>query len=59
MNISLGDKRFFYDEKTAQTWIPEQEYKQGSWGFVGGRVYTIKGSTRTGMVPIKIFWELI
>jgi beta-galactosidase len=44
MNISLGDKRSFYDEKTGQTWIPEQEYKQGSWGYVGGRVYSMKGS---------------
>jgi beta-galactosidase len=44
MNISLGDKRFFYDEKTGQTWIPEQEYKQGSWGYTGGQVYTMKGS---------------
>jgi beta-galactosidase len=47
MNISLGDNRFFYDEKTAQTWIPEQEYNQGSWGYVGGKVYVMKGSTRT------------
>jgi beta-galactosidase len=46
MNISLGDKRFFYDEKTAQTWIPEQEYKQGSWGYVGGNIYSMKGNTR-------------
>ncbi|MEO7767721.1 MAG: glycoside hydrolase family 2 TIM barrel-domain containing protein, partial [Ferruginibacter sp.] len=46
MNISLGDKRFFYDEKTSQTWIPEQEYKPGSWGSVGGKVYAMKGNLR-------------
>ena len=46
MNISLGDRRFFYDEKTAQTWIPEQEYKPGSWGYLGGQVFTMKNSTR-------------
>ena len=34
MNISLGDYRFFYDEKTAQTWIPEQAYKPGTWGYI-------------------------
>jgi beta-galactosidase len=46
MNISLGDKRFFYDAKAAQTWIPEQEYKQGSWGYIGGNIYSMKGNTR-------------
>ncbi|MEI6950529.1 glycoside hydrolase family 2 TIM barrel-domain containing protein [Paraflavisolibacter sp. H34] len=46
MNISLGDKRFFFDEKTGQTWIPEQEYRPGSWGYVGGNVFTMKNSTR-------------
>jgi beta-galactosidase len=46
MNISLGDKRFFYDETTVQTWIPEQEYKQGSWGYIGGQVYAMKGNRR-------------
>ncbi|MES2332530.1 MAG: glycoside hydrolase family 2 TIM barrel-domain containing protein [Bacteroidota bacterium] len=48
MNISLGDKRFCFDEKTGQTWIPEQEYKAGSWGYVGGQVFVTRGSTRTG-----------
>ncbi|HVZ25928.1 MAG TPA: malectin domain-containing carbohydrate-binding protein, partial [Sediminibacterium sp.] len=48
MNISLGDKRFYFDAKTGQTWIPEQPYKSGSWGYVGGQVFLMKGSTRTG-----------
>jgi len=48
MNISLGDKRYFFDEKSGQSWMPEQEYQPGSWGYVGGQVFTIKGSTRTG-----------
>lgn len=53
MNISLGDKRFFFDEKNAQTWIPEQVYKPGSWGYVGGQVFVVKGSTRTGYGATK------
>ena len=53
MNISLGDKRFIFDEKTGQTWIPEQPYKTGSWGYIGGELYTIKGSTRTGYGTTK------
>ena len=53
MNISLGDKRFFFDEKNGITWIPEQEYTPGSWGYTGGQVFTIKGSTRTGYGTTK------
>jgi beta-galactosidase len=53
MNISLGDYRFFFDEKTAQTWIPEQEYKQGSWGYIGGKVYAMKGNTRMSFGSTK------
>lgn len=46
MNISLGDPRFIYDEKTGQNWIPEQEYKAGSWGYVGGKVFIMKNNAR-------------
>ena len=53
MSISVGDKRFFFDEKNAQTWIPEQPYKTGSWGYVGGQVFIVKGSTRTGYGATK------
>ena len=53
MNISLGDKRFIFDAITGQTWIPEQEYTTGSWGYTGGQVYTVKGSTRTGYGATK------
>jgi beta-galactosidase len=53
MNISMGDKRFFFDDKTGQTWIPEQPYKTGSWGYIGGELFTVKGSTRTGYGTTK------
>lgn len=53
MNISLGDKRFFFDEKNGITWIPEQVYTPGSWGFTGGQIFTVKGSTRTGYGTTK------
>jgi len=39
LNVSLGDHRMFMDELTHEAWIPEQAYKSGSWGYVGGRVY--------------------
>lgn len=46
MNISLGDKRFFYDENSAEVWIPEQAYQSGSWGYTGGKVFTMKNTSR-------------
>jgi len=46
MNINLGDKRTFVDETANQVWIPEQEYKPGSWGYKGGTIFTLKNSTR-------------
>ncbi|WP_172283390.1 glycoside hydrolase family 2 TIM barrel-domain containing protein [Chryseobacterium sp. LAM-KRS1] len=39
LNVSLGDQRMFEDEVTKESWVPEQEYKPGSWGYVGGKVY--------------------
>jgi beta-galactosidase len=57
MNISLGDKRIYFDDKTGQTWIPEQPYKAGSWGYTGGQSFVIKGSTRTGYGTTKDILE--
>lgn len=57
MNISLGDKRFYFDDKAGQTWLPEQAYQAGSWGYVGGQSFVIKGSTRTGYGATKDIFE--
>lgn len=46
LNVSLGDKRFFFDESTAQVWIPEQEYTPGSWGYKGGKIFSMNNTTR-------------
>jgi beta-galactosidase len=46
LNVSLGDSRLFYDEKTGQNWLPEQVYKPGSWGYVGGKVFVMKNNSR-------------
>ncbi|ADB36688.1 glycoside hydrolase family 2 TIM barrel-domain containing protein [Spirosoma linguale] len=46
LNVSLGDSRFFFDEKTGQNWLPEQVYKPGSWGYVGGKQYVMKNNSR-------------
>lgn len=46
LNISLGDRRFFVDDKLAQIWMPEQPYQKGSWGYIGGKVFTMPGQSR-------------
>ena len=39
INILLGSKRFYIDEKEHQLWMPDQAYKAGAWGWVGGEPY--------------------
>lgn len=46
LNVSLGDKRYCYDESTSELWIPEQAYRPGSWGYIGGRVFTMENTSR-------------
>lgn len=38
-NILLGSKRYYIDEKDQQLWIPDQAYKSGAWGWIGGEPY--------------------
>lgn len=42
MNVMLGSPRYFEDRAANVAWIPEQEYKPESWGFVGGTPYRRK-----------------
>ena len=35
----LGSHRYFEDREAEMVWIPEQAYKEGSWGYVGGEAY--------------------
>jgi beta-galactosidase len=39
LQILLGAKRYFIDEKDKQLWIPDQPYRKGSWGSVGGQPF--------------------
>ncbi|WP_131536736.1 glycoside hydrolase family 2 TIM barrel-domain containing protein [Pedobacter nototheniae] len=39
MNVLLGSKRFYIDEQQHQLWMPDQPYRKGSWGWVGGEPY--------------------
>ncbi|MBZ4037446.1 hypothetical protein K6T82_21980 [Flavobacterium sp. 17A] len=44
IRISLGDQRQFTEELTQQNWLPEQVYAKGSWGYVGGQAYKMRGN---------------
>ena len=40
ISVLLGTRRYFEDRAGGRIWIPEQPYKPGSWGYVGGeRMY--------------------
>lgn len=39
LNISVGDRRYFVDKELQEVWLPEQPYLEGSWGYVGGKVF--------------------
>jgi beta-galactosidase len=45
LNVSLGDTRFYTDDKLQQVWLPEKPYTTGSWGYIGGHVFNMKGNT--------------
>ena len=46
LNISLGDPRQFSDQPLQQVWLPEQPYHPGSWGYIGGQPFAMKGNRR-------------
>lgn len=39
VNVLLGSKRFYIDEKEHQLWIPDQPYRAGSWGWISGEPF--------------------
>jgi beta-galactosidase len=45
INVSLGDERYFIDDKLRQVWLPEKEYTPGGCGYVGGHIFSMKGSS--------------
>jgi beta-galactosidase len=45
MNILLGAKRYFIDS-AQQLWIPDQAYRAGSWGCIGGKPFIIENNNR-------------
>jgi len=39
MNILLGAKRYYIDETERQIWMPDQPYRKGGWGYIGGDAF--------------------
>ena len=45
MNILLGANRYFTDNRQNK-WVPDQAYKKGSWGYIGGKLFRISNNNR-------------
>lgn len=45
LNVMLGTTRFFTDEK-GQWWQPDQPYRKGAWGSVGGSRFKLSNNSR-------------
>jgi beta-galactosidase len=45
LNVSLGDTRFYTDDKLQEVWLPEKAYTPGSWGYIGGHVFSMKNNS--------------
>ncbi len=45
MNILLGANRYYIDD-AKQLWIPDQQYHERSWGYIGGKTFTIADNGR-------------
>jgi len=49
LNVSLGDSRTYTDDKLQQFWLPEKPYSPGSWGYVDGHAFSMKGNSLQGL----------
>lgn len=46
LNILLGADRYYIDEQRQQLWLPDQPYRPGSWGHIGGKPFKIANGGR-------------
>lgn len=49
LNMMMGTNRYFEDDTAAMVWIPEVEYKEGGYGFIGGEAF--RAPTNRGSQP--------
>jgi len=38
--INIGAQTFFTSDVSNLTWVPDREYQEGGWGYIGGEAYT-------------------
>lgn len=46
LNLLMGARRSYRDPVTGEIWLPGQEYRQGSWGSIGGKPFRMEGNSR-------------
>lgn len=39
LNVLLGAQRHFIEEANHRLWLPDQPYRKGAWGYIGGTVF--------------------
>ena len=44
--VNVGSNCFFTSEESQLTWLPDQEYQSGSWGYVGGKEINTQSEIR-------------
>ena len=47
LSLILGTNRYYKDPETKVVWMPDQPYREGSFGHIGGEPYKLPNSGRT------------
>lgn len=51
--INVGSDCFFTSDESQLTWVPDQPYHEGSWGYIGGKIRNTQTEiTQTADVPL-------
>ena len=43
MAVNVGSQCYYTSPKSGVTWLPDQPYQQGGWGYVGGKQQSSQG----------------
>ncbi len=57
ISINAGSNHSFYDDRGKNTWLPDQKYKKGSWGYLDGEPLYVanKIGTKEDILTINCF----
>lgn len=45
--VNVGSQCFFTSDESQLTWLPDQPYAAGSWGYIGGKEGTAQTEIQT------------